>query len=185
MITIRPYESKDRETVQKLCLANSGIDLADEKLKQYILLMYCNYYIDMEPENCFVAVDANDEVVGYTYCAENYDLYESRFVETYLPQAFSLGLKYYIDAKLDLISHSMFRNQYPAHLHIDIFDGYRGQGVGTKLLEALKSHLMSKGIRSLMLVCGSDNDGAIRFYQRNGYELLMTTHLGAAMGIEF
>ncbi len=185
MITIRPFQEKDRERVQALCIANAKIDEADEALKQYILLMYCNYYIEQEPENCFVAVNDDDEVIGYTYCAENCDIYEQKFSEIYLPQAFALSLKYYIDAKLDIITHTMFRNQYPAHLHIDIFDEYQGQGIGSKLLDTLKQHLMGKGVRSLMLVCGSDNDGAIRFYERNGYEQLITTHLGTALGIVF
>lgn len=185
MSMIRPYDEKDREKVQALCIENAGCNEADESLKQFILTMYCNYYIDQEPENCFVAVDENDDAIGYIFCTENCDAYEKKFTEVYIPQTAKLGLKYFIDAKLDLITHTMFRTQYPAHLHIDICSDYQGMGIGTKLLERLKSHLMSKGVSSCMLVCGSDNTSAIRFYERNGYTQLITTHLGTAMGIEF
>ena len=164
MITIRPFEEKDREKVQALCIENAKIDETDENLKQFILLMYCNYYIEQEPENCFVAVDENDEVVGYTYCAENCDVYEQKFTEIYLPQAFALSLKYYIDAKLDIITHTMFRKQYPAHLHIDIFDAYQGQGIGSALLTYAMENHHANGMWVL-----EKNIRAIRFYEWYGF----------------
>lgn len=185
MAKIRAYEEKDRERVQALCIENANCNDADDTFKQYILLMYCNYYIDIEPENTFVAVDDEDNAIGYIFCAQNCDAYEKIFNETYIPQAAKMGLKYFIDAKLDIITHTMFRAQYPAHLHIDIRSDYQGQGIGSMLLEQLKANLLTKGITSCMLVCGADNDGAIRFYERNGYMHLITTHLGTAMGIEF
>ena len=83
MITIRPFQEKDRERVQALCIANAKIDEADEALKQYILLMYCNYYIEQEPENCFV-VDDDGRAVGYIICAEDYDSYKEIFDKEYL-----------------------------------------------------------------------------------------------------
>lgn len=185
MATIRPYDVKDRDRVQALCLTNAGCAEASADMQQYILNMYCNYYIDCEPENCFVAVDDYDNAIGYIICAQNCDYYEKRFAEDYLPAMLELGLKYYVDAKLDIISHTMFKNDYAAHLHIDILDGYRGQGIGTELIDTLKNHLRSKGLRSVMLVVGADNEGGIRFYERNGFEKLITTHLGVAMGIHF
>ncbi len=185
MATIRPYDIKDRELVQALCLTNAGCEQASEDMQTYILNMYCNYYIDCEPENCFVVADEQDNAVGYIICTENCDYYEKRFCEDYLPAMLDLGLKYYIDAKLDIISHTMFRNEYSAHLHIDIRDAYQGQGIGTQLINTLKNHLRSKGIRSVMLVVGEDNEGAIRFYERNGFTKLITTHLGVAMGIDY
>ena len=185
MVTIRPFETKDRERVQALCIENAECNDASDELKQFILLMYCNYYIEQEPENCFVAVDDADQAIGYIFCAQDCEYYEKRFTDIYLQQTMALGLKYYIDAKLDLITHSMFKKHYPAHLHIDIFNDYQGQGIGGALLQTLKKHLMAKGIMSCMLVCGADNAGAIRFYEKNGYTQLLTTHLGTAMGIEF
>lgn len=185
MATIRPYDVKDRDRVQAICLANAGCAEAEEDMQKYILNMYCNYYIDCEPENCFVAVDDYDKAIGYIICTQNCDYYEQRFKEDYIPVMLDLGFKYYIDAKLDIISHTMFRNSYSPHLHIDILDGYQGQGIGTELINTLKAHLRAKGLRNVMLVVGEDNEGAIRFYERNGFEKLITTHLGVAMGIGF
>lgn len=185
MVTIRPYAEKDKPLVQNLCLANAGIGEASEEMQRFILNMYCNYYIEQEPENCFVAVDEDDCAVGYIFCSENCDVYEQKFNELYIPNALELGTKFYLDSKLDIITHTMFRTTYPAHLHIDIDAEYQGKGIGSALLDTLQHHLLGKGISSVMLVCGADNEGAIRFYKRNGYVTLITTHLGTAMGKEF
>ena len=78
MDAIRPYQEKDRERVRQICLKNADCAYAPEETKEYILLMFCDYYIEQEPENCFVAVDANDNAVGYIICAENYEKYAER-----------------------------------------------------------------------------------------------------------
>ena len=55
MITIRPYDKKDYRYVQQL---GGG----DESYVRQICrcALYCNYYVDCEPQFCFVAVDEND-----------------------------------------------------------------------------------------------------------------------------
>ena len=72
VITIKPYELKYRRDVQQLCLANANhLDKPFED-RRYILIMYCNYYIEQEPENCFVAVNEEDKAIGYIICSESY-----------------------------------------------------------------------------------------------------------------
>lgn len=184
MATVRAYKEKDKERVQDICLVNAGCNGASEETKKYILTMYCNYYIEQEPGNCFVAVNENDEAVGYIICSENYDNYEKIFTELYLNQCAALGPKRYIEAKLDMISHSMFRKEHPAHFHIDIYDDYQRMGLGSLLISTLKSHLRKKNIKSMMMVCGEDNINAINFYKKNGLKDLITTKMGHAMALE-
>jgi ribosomal protein S18 acetylase RimI-like enzyme len=50
-----------------------------------------------------------------------------------------------------------------------VLPSYRGQGIGTRLLEALESELASIGIRDLILGVLAGNDDAIRLYRRRGY----------------
>lgn len=185
MATVRPYRESDKERVQNICLANAGCGESSEDTKKYILIMYCNYYIEQEPENCFVAVNDADEAVGYIICSENYDNYEKVFTELYLNQCAALGPKRYVEAKLDLLSHSMFREEHPAHFHIDIDDNYQRMGLGSLLISTLKAHLRKKNIHSMMMVCGEDNVNAISFYKRNGFRDLITTKMGHAMALEF
>ena len=147
--------------------------------------MYCNYYIEQEPENCFVAVNDEDEAIGYIICAENYDRYEENFKKIYLNQCAAISPKRYVEAKLDLLSHSMFKNQYTAHFHIDIDDNYQRQGIGSLLISTLKAHLRKKNLNGMMMVCGEDNENAKSFYRRNGFKDLLTTKMGHAMALEF
>lgn len=185
MPSIRPYLQKDRERVQQICLANADALDKNDTFKEYILLMYCNYYINEEPGNCFVAQNDDGLAVGYIICSENYARYEQVFTEKYLPLASKLGPKFYIDAKLDMLSHSMFKKRYKSHLHIDIDENYQRMGLGSQLISALKEHLKAKGYRGVMLVVGSENEQGINFYRKNGFHSILSSHLGVAMAIDF
>jgi ribosomal protein S18 acetylase RimI-like enzyme len=44
-----------------------------------------------------------------------------------------------------------------------------GCGAGTAMLEALKSHLRAQGVSRIDIGCHRDNDGAWRFYERQGF----------------
>lgn len=185
MPSVRPYKEKDKERVQQICLVNAGCENASEDTKKYILIMYCNYYIEQEPGNCFVAVDEKDEAVGYIICSENYDKYEQVFTEQYLPQAAAVSARRYVEAKLDMLTHSMFKKNYTAHFHIDIKEEYQRAGVGSLLISTLKAHLRKKHLSGMMLVCGEDNQQAINFYTKNGFKSLLTTKFGKAMALDF
>jgi ribosomal protein S18 acetylase RimI-like enzyme len=50
-----------------------------------------------------------------------------------------------------------------------VLPSHRGQGIGTRLLEALESELATIGIRDLILGVLAGNDDAIRLYRRRGY----------------
>ncbi len=185
MVSVRAYKETDKERVQNICLANADCADATEDTKKYILLMYCNYYIEQEPENCFVAVNEEDEAVGYIICSEDYDNYEKIFKAEYINQCAAISPRRYVDAKLDLLSHSMFKKDYPTHFHIDIDNNYQRMGLGSLLISNLKAHLHKKGIKNMMMVCGEDNENAINFYRKNGFKDLLTTKMGHAMALEF
>ena len=185
MDAIRPYEQKDKERVRQICLKNADCLYAPEETKEYILLMFCDYYIEQEPENCFVAVDENDNAVGYIICAENYKKYANTFKELYLPQADAISLQRFVEARLDMLSHSMFQSLYPAHFHIDIDEDHQREGLGSLLVSTLRMHLKRKNVPGMMLVCGADNQQAINFYKKNGFKTLLTTKVGRAMAMDF
>lgn len=185
MDAIRPYAQRDKERVRQICLKNADCLYAPEDTKKYILLMYCDYYIEQEPENCFVAVDDNDNAVGYIICAQDYGKYAKTFREKYLPQADAISSRRFVEARLDLLSHSMFQSVYPAHFHIDIDEEYQHKGLGSLLISALRMHLKARNIGGMMMVCGADNQQAINFYKKNGFKTLLTTKVGRAMALDF
>ena len=172
MITIRKYEKKDRENLIKICIETSSLPTESKKDLDFLNLMFNDYYAIVEPDNCFVAADENDEAVGYILCAENFDRYFKTFKGLYLPMIKKLGMKYYTMAISEIAVHSIFRKKYPAHLHIDILPVCQGKGTGTALMNELKDHLKEKGIDTLMLSCGMGNKKAIKFYEKNSFKMI-------------
>lgn len=170
MITVRKYEEKDKENLRKICIETTSFSLDDPKMLKYLKLMYNDYYTEVEGENCFVAVDENDEAVGYILCAKDFDEYNKIFKAFYLPEIDALGIKYGLMARGGILEHKLYSKKYKAHLHIDLSDVCRHQGVGTKLMNALKEHLSQNGCHSIMLSCGYSNTNAIKFYIRNNFE---------------
>ena len=183
METIRSFQPKDRDNVRNICLANAD-NPKSKRQQNFILYTYCDYYIECEPENCFVAVNENDEVAGYIYCAENYAEYQKRFNEIFLPKVKALG---YFKWKASLSSyrlHAKYAAEYPAHLHIDILESYQRKGLGSKLVDTLKAHLAAKRIGGLMLTVGGSNELGINFYKKYGFTELENGFGDVAMGIK-
>lgn len=171
MNKIRKYESKDKENLRKICIETSGLPTETEKDREFLFLMFNDYYSEVEPENVFVAVNDSDEAVGYILCAEDFGRYFAVFKKTYLKRIRKLGFRYYCMALGEIAVHSIFSKKYKAHLHIDILSECQGKGTGTALMNALKEHLKEKGINSLMLSCGMGNKLAIKFYKKNHFRL--------------
>jgi len=183
METIRPYQAKDYDNVRKICLLNAG-NPETEKQQKFILTTYCDYYIEYEPENCFVAVNEADEAIGSIFCAENYAKYRARFNKTYLPKEIKLGGFKWISALGSYRLHARYAAQYPAHLHIDILDAYQRKGLGSKLVSSLSEHLKAKGIGGLMLTVGASNTKGINFYKKYGFKEIAKGIGDVAMGIK-
>lgn len=171
MAEIKRYENTYKYGVQRICLETSAFKLSKKGMKDFLLLTYCDYYIQLQKENCFVAVSEDDDVLGYILCAENFKEYKDLFCKQYMPKIRRLGFEYVLMAAGEIFSHALLSKSYGAHLHIDLTASCRRQGVGTALITALKGELSQKGIHSLMLCCGSSNTAAVSFYKKNGFKI--------------
>ena len=170
MIEIRKYESKDKEYLRDICIETSAFDVNAKNMKEFLCLMFNDYYTEVERDTCFVAVDEDDIPVGYLLCSKNYKEYEKVFNAFYQPEIDALGLKYAFMSRGEKAVHKIFSKKYPSHLHIDLTEKCRRQGVGTRLISVLKEDLKSKGLNSVMLSCGASNIPAVKFYEKNGFE---------------
>lgn len=164
---IRKYENKDFDGVRFACLNSEGTE-PDAVMSEFILHTFCDYYIEKEPENCFVLDDAG-KAVGYIICTQDYDRYKAVFDKEYLPLTAHLGEENYKRAKESTILQNKYNADYPAHLHIDILPEHHRQGWGGKLLKTLSEHLASKGIKGVMLTTGTCNTNACSFYKKYGF----------------
>jgi len=167
---IRPYEERDYRRVQMICIEADQY-FPKEKVDE-LLILYCNYYIEQEPENCFVLSDEEYRAVGYLLLSPDWEHYVETYRREYMPRLRRVSRFRYFQLKRELAGDADLHAAYPAHLHIDISSGYRGKGLGTAMTDAGIQHLRSLGCPGVMLGVGSDNTGAIRFYERYGFERL-------------
>ena len=63
-----------------------------------------------------------------------------------------------------------FYKDYPATLHINLREGFRGQALGGRLIEAYLNYLKSEGIKGVHLCTMSDK--AAEFFIAQGFTLL-------------
>ncbi len=184
MANVRPYEDRDKNDVRRICIETSGLPTEEEKDRKFLFYMYNDYYIEFEPESCFVLTDDNDVAQGYVICAKNFVSYAENMEKFYLPRIFQLGHKYNFMARYEMFLHGIYKNKYPAHLHIDISPNFQGKGGGTALVTALKEHLREHGVKGIMLSAGEGNKNAIAFYKKNGFKTVNSIFGSRLMAFE-
>ena len=168
--TIRPCRKDDLEAMREICIETSSLSLRNGKDRRFLLLMYCDPYVKLAAEDCFVAVDGSDRPVGYILCAPDTRRFSREFRKHVMPEIKDLGFRYSIQARGASICQLFLVVLAPAHLHIDLTASVRRKGVGTALMKTLKEHLSQKRIDRVQLTCGSKNKAAISFYKRNGFK---------------
>lgn len=180
-ISIRSYKSSERGQVQAICIATASDPAFQRKeMQELMLTAFCNYYIEKEPQNCFVAADG-EKIVGYILCTENSAVWAELFRKEYIPEESPMKAFYQ-----GTISTPMkYAEKYPAHLHIDILPEYQRKGIGMQLMDALTAYLKFKGVPGLMLSVASDNEKGIHFYEKYGFRVLERTSQEIIMGMYF
>ncbi len=173
MVTVKNYEPKYFEDVRQVCI-NTGPDSAatDPNMRDFILFTFCDYYCEQEPENAFVLVDDNDVAQGYVFGATDFKTYIKK-MKPYLAKVKKTGIRNYMDAIAEILGHAVYSFKYPAHLHIDINEPFRGNGNGSKMITTLTDHMKNDmGVKSIMLIVGSGNTRGINFYKKNGFKII-------------
>ncbi len=169
-MTVRPYREKDKENVHFVHFNSDGPCKKNKRGINFGLAVYCDYYIEKEPENCFVATDENDKAIGYIICTENFDRFHSIFLKEYYTKIQSWEFKRRKSALKSIESQEKYKGEYPAHLHIDILPEYQRMGLGRKLMDTLCNHLREKGVKGIVLTVWHKNYNAIKFYEKYGFE---------------
>lgn len=172
-ILIRPMIPTDKISVEKICIetAPNSMKFNDRRI-QYTLLMYNRYYTRVL-KHSFVAVDENNNPIGYILCAPDFNAYYDSFSKNELKQIKRQSIFDYFMAYSELKLLKKYSTDYPAHLHIDIFPTYQGQGIGRSLIDALEKYLKSISTPGLMLSVSSRNKGAVEFYKHCGFEIIL------------
>ena len=179
---VRAYQAKDRERVRMICVQTAPEALKQHEMMQPLLLRaFCDYYIEQEPENCFVVTNERDEAVGYIVCTEDASTWYRVFHDNYILPMGNEQARQFLETTCEAcLSVS---TDYPAHLHTDILPEYQRMGLGALMMETLITHLRDKDIHGLALSVASENEGAQRFYKKMGFQILEQRPHETVMGI--
>jgi GNAT superfamily N-acetyltransferase len=108
-------------------------------------------YLSGDASHAFVAVDEHDRIVGYVVGTITDLAFDPRFTDLSTTRAFATSSA-----------------RYPAHLHINVAPGMRGQGLGARLIEAFATHATAQGAPGLHVVTSAASRN-VRFYARCGF----------------
>ena len=183
-INIRQYRETDKINFRHICLETANAMDKSEKEKLFLTKLYCDYYIEQEPQNCFALTNDNDIAVGYILCSENMKRY-IKAMKLYRISIKELSFIKYLFSWGEAVAHFPALKKCQAHMHIDILPEYQHKGYGSELINTLTNHLSAKGINSVMLVVNSDNVNAVKFYKKNGFTTFLNFGKGILMTKDF
>ena len=190
-IIIRPYEKRDRDIVRQICgdTANRGEPVESFfPDRQLIVDLVSSYYTDHEPNSLWVAqLEPNGKVVGYlTGCLDN-RRYNFMMTWCVAPQAifravvhgvlfqretWQLFLVFLKTWWVGGFSKNIPTQKYPAHLHINISNGFRGKHIGQKLMERFFLQVTSSGLHGTHVITREDNISACNFFEKVGFVIV-------------
>jgi GNAT superfamily N-acetyltransferase len=182
-ISIRPYSAKDRQAVRQIAFDTAFLGepgsafIDDQELLEDSLT---SYFIDYEPESCFVAASGT-EVIGYIYGAKDASVQRRGLVRKLLFKALKRNALFcgknaaFLFACLKSLLRGEFKapdfsREYPAVLHINLKEGFRSQGIGARLIATYLDYLKESRVKGVHLATLSDR--AARFYEKNNFTLL-------------
>ncbi|MGD0005390.1 MAG: GNAT family N-acetyltransferase [Anaerolineaceae bacterium] len=184
-LEIRPYQPGDREALFKIgaetAFFGAPIEVYMEDRGAFLDSFYA-YYTDYEPEHAWVAC-ADSQVVGFlTGCTDTKrqeQITKSKLVPgviwNVLRRRYKLGPKVWrytceiIGAGLRGEFPPADVERFPAHLHINLADGFRGLGLGRRLMQTYLAQLQELGVPGVHLHTTSLNEAACHLYEACGF----------------
>lgn len=171
-MTVRNVTESDFKSVRYICHATATAKAFKDSMK-LVTALYCDYYIENEPENCFVLCDEFDKAVGYILCSADDEKFQ-KGIKPYLEKAKDINCLAAFSLAMEQKLTKKERALYPAHLHIDILPSFQGKGGGRELINTLITHLKSNGVKGVRLGVSQANQGAVAFYERMGFKRVKT-----------
>lgn len=188
-IVIRKYEPEDRTAVRKICCdtafggrANAVIFDDDELLADSLSI----YFTDHEPGSCFIA-EQDKKVVGYLFgCVDAVHMqrvFNSRILPELVAKMFKRGtfckwinIKFLLRSIWSLVLGEFAMpdcsKQYPAILHINMDQDYRGRNTGARLIGSYLQFLRDRKVPGIHLATTSER--AKGFFLKAGFKLLFS-----------
>jgi GNAT superfamily N-acetyltransferase len=185
-LQFRPYDPKDRAGLRQICCDTADAGQPVERFfpdREVFADLLTDYYTEFEPQSTFVA-DNGGEVVGYTTgCLDTkrfLDIMKRRIVPMIFFKALLRGTLWHpqtvrlLRANLGLWLQGGHRtgpklDDYPAHLHVNVRQGFRGQLVGERLVEMFCERARAAGVRGVHAGVSAENARARHFFADLGF----------------
>ena len=186
---IRPYTRRDRAIIRQLSCETADRGEPVERFfpdREVVADLLTNYYLEREPRSVWVA-EREGRVVGYVTGCLNSRRYRWAMMWRILPGVFLTAVRrrslwtrptwIVMRAGVQSLSLGGFSrhvpfNRYPAHLHVNIQQGFRGQHVGRQLVEQFLHHVRAAGLHGVHVGVSEDNPRACRFFEQMGFVIL-------------
>ena len=168
--TIRPFQERDRNEIRRIC-RDTGLRGQPTRLffedEEIAPLLFVDYYLDHEPQSCFVA-EIKGKVVGYQVGCLDTRRKQRIMRRRIYPRVFFRLLAKLLTFRYRekntyrtlwwFISRSWREavkppiDLYPAHAHWNVLPGYRSHHLGRGLAVAFRRHMLERGIRGIHVV---------------------------------
>jgi ribosomal protein S18 acetylase RimI-like enzyme len=187
-IVVRLYRPEDRLQVREIACATAGGEKSIETFfhdREAIADVLMRYYTDYEPGSLWVA-SSGPLVAGYLTGCLDTKKYLRILIRKILPQTMGgtvvRGALWRLETwrllaglvgtglaggrpKVDLDAR-------PAHLHINLRQGFRGRGIGTQLMDSFKRQVEQAGGAGIHLLAAGDNEPGHWFFEAQGFRRL-------------
>lgn len=185
-VVIRPYRQSDRRAVRTIACDTAARGEPVEHFfhdREVFADLITRYYTDWESHALWIA-EHEGQVVGYlTGCLDG-RRYHRLMAWNILPATVIRGL--WRGALLHPGTWRLFKaalttwrrgglrrthllDEYPAHLHVNVQRGFRGQRVGERLVRQFLQQAALAGQGGVHIAVRGDNAAACRFFERHGF----------------
>jgi ribosomal protein S18 acetylase RimI-like enzyme len=150
---------------------------------------FVGFYTAHKASYCWVA-DNGENVIGYLLGSDQNVIqseywrqyFVSRVIKGALSRKYRIGrrtISYGFGTMIGYIKGEeppVDLTTYPAHLHINISQGYRSGGIGRRLIGAYLDQLREMSVQGVYLHTTSQNKAACHIYEKLGFQVLSSRH---------
>jgi ribosomal protein S18 acetylase RimI-like enzyme len=199
--TIRPARPNDQAGAYYVCLKTGDHGRDGEPFYRddpdALGRIFVGPYIAFEPGLSLILEDAQG-ICGYALAALDSRVFYARYDREWRPKLccdFPMPAGNPNDWTRAQTVHSWYHRpdyfcpepyaEYPSHMHIDLLERARGQGIGRRMMEAQMATLRELGSAGAHLAVSLQNAAATRFYETLGFRELICTGETRYMGKRF
>jgi len=187
-VVVRLYQPADREDVLRIGADTAFFGAPVEKYmedRRIFCDFFYSYYTDVEPGFCWIA-EVKGRAAGFLAGCPDSRAKAGLYIKNVLPallRSLTRG-KYRFGPLtrdyLHRLAGTGFRREaprvdfsiYPAHLHINLDVGFRGCGIGRKLMTVYLNQLLHANVAGVHLKTTSMNLAACHLYESMGFRLI-------------